>query len=242
MLALHGATGHGKRWEALATEHLPDVRFIAPDLRGHGRSSYLPPWDFETIAADAAELLAAETDEPALVVGHSLGGTGAVYLAAKYPELVRGLVLLDPAAALDPELAYRYAESNLASPDYTDIDEARNDKRSTAWGEVEPRLLEAELAEHLIPTEGGRVGWRISQLAITSYLGQLARPYVLPPAGLPTVLVQAMKTEPPFVTPEFRAALTEHLGEHLTAQDWDCGHMVAQARPAETAAVIRTML
>lgn len=38
VLALHGLTGHGRRWRNLAEQHLPDVRVIAPDLRGHGRS------------------------------------------------------------------------------------------------------------------------------------------------------------------------------------------------------------
>jgi lipase len=47
---------------------------------------------------------------------------------------------------------------------------------------------------------------------------------------------------PPFVTPEFRAALTERLGANLTVLEWDCDHMVAQARPAETAALIRSVL
>ncbi|MFI9509486.1 alpha/beta fold hydrolase [Nocardia sp. NPDC052566] len=242
VLALHGVTGHGKRWEAMADEYLPDLRIIAPDLRGHGYSTSLPPWNFETIVDDLVELLIAETDEPVLVVAHSFGGACALHLAQRHPELVRGLVLLDSAIALDPELLMDIAVSSLASPDYISVDQARQDKLATGWDDVEPRLLEAELAEHLMPTADGRVGWRISLPAINSYWGQLARHYVLPPADLPTVLVQAMKVNPPYVTPDFRAALTERLGTHLTVLEWDCDHMVAQARPAETAALVRSML
>ncbi|MEV0343370.1 alpha/beta hydrolase [Nocardia sp. NPDC050713] len=242
VLALHGLTGHGHRWAALAAEHLPEVRVVAPDLRGHGRSTSLPPWDFETIVADLVELLAAEADGPVLVVGHSFGGAVGVHLAARHPELVRGLVLLDPAIAEDAGLLSDIAARTVEYPDYADIEHARRDKLASAWHDVESRLLEAELAEHLVPTENGRVGWRLSLPAVISYWGQLARAFVLPPAELPTVLVQAMKVQPPFVTAEFRAALAAHLGPRLTVHEFDCDHMVAQARPAETAALIRAAL
>ncbi|MFC6011207.1 alpha/beta fold hydrolase [Nocardia lasii] len=243
VLALHGLTGHGNRWETLATEHLPQARIVAPDLRGHGRSTSLPPWDFDTIVADLAQLLRAETDAPAVVVGHSFGGAVGVHLARRHPELVRALVLLDPAIGLDATLMEQIAAANLASPDYTDVAEARSDKQASAWSpdEVDPAVLERELVEHLVPTEGGRVGWRLFQPAITSYWGQLAREFVLPPADLPTVLVRAAKVSPPYVTPEFLAALTAHLAD-LTVEVWDCDHMVAQARPAETAALIAGVL
>lgn len=242
MLALHGVTGHGKRWEDLANRHLPDVRVLAPDLRGHGRSTPLPPWNFETVVADLIELLAAEADGPVVVVAHSFGGACALHLAHSHPELVRSLVLLDPAIALEPELLNEIALSTLVSADYDSTEEARQDKLGTGWGDVEPRLLEAELTEHLMPTADGRFGWRMSLPAITSYWGQLARHWVLPPADLPTVLVQAMKVDPPFVTPEFRAALTARMGESLAVHDWNCDHMVTQAHPAETAELVRSVL
>ncbi|KAF0846394.1 alpha/beta hydrolase [Nocardia caishijiensis] len=243
VLALHGLTGHGNRWETLATRHLPQARVIAPDLRGHGRSTSLPPWDLETLAADVAALVRAETDGPVVVVGHSFGGAVGVYLARANRELVRALVLLDPAIGLDPKLMEQVAAADLASPDYTDVDEARSDKQVSAWGpdEVDPAELERELAGHLVPAEGGRVRWRTFQPAITSYWGQLARPFVLPPADVPTVLVQAAKVQPPYVTAEFRAALGAEVTD-FTAHDWDCDHMVPQARPAETAALVASVL
>lgn len=241
VLALHGLTGHGARWAALARE-LPDVRILAPDLRGHGLSTNLPPWDFETVVADLADLVRAETDAPIVVTGHSFGGATAVHLAARHPELVRALVLLDPAIAVDPAALADIAQRNLDNPDYADRDEARRDKLASAWHDVAAELLEIELDDHLVPGQGGRVGWRLSQPAITSYWGQLARPFVLPPAGVPTVLVQAMLVQPPFVTPAFRAALTGRLGPALTVHEFDCDHMVPLARPTETAELIRGVL
>ncbi|MGW4533450.1 alpha/beta fold hydrolase [Nocardia sp. NPDC004340] len=242
VLALHGLTGHGKRWQALADEHLPDVRIIAPDLRGHGRSPGVPPWDFEAIVDDLAALPELGTGEPVVALGHSFGAAVAVHLAHRRPDLVRGLVLLDPAIGLDAERMLSIATSMLASPDYESVEQARFDKLETAWGEVDPAVLDAELAEHLVPTAHGRVGWRMTLPAIIAYWGEIARDFVLPPRELPTVMVQAMKVDPPLVSPDFRAALSAHLGDRLTVHEFDCDHMVSQARPARTAELIRTLL
>lgn len=239
LLALHGLTGHGGRWAALSRDHLPETRIVAPDLRGHGRSTGLPPWDFERVVADLVELLAEETDGPVPVVGHSFGGAAALHLAATHPELVSSLILLDPAIGIDPARLAEIAAQTLANPDYADVEHARSDKLASSWYEVDPAVLEAELAEHLVPTANGRVGWRMSLPAITSYWGQLARDAVFPPADLPTVLVRAEKVRPPFTTDEFRAELARRLGPNLDSRVFDCDHMVAQARPAEVAELIR---
>ena len=44
LLLLHGVTGTGTRFRRFAEEELPGVRVIAPDLRGHGDSTWDPPW------------------------------------------------------------------------------------------------------------------------------------------------------------------------------------------------------
>nr|WP_308188575.1 alpha/beta fold hydrolase [Nocardia spumae] len=241
VLALHGLTGHGLRWADLAERHLPEARVLAPDLRGHGRAGALPPWTYEQIVDDLVELLAAdlvEHTEPAIVLAHSFGAAVAVHLARHRPDLVRALVLLDPAIGLDPQLVHDIAEAGLARPDYADIAEARQDKLATAWADVDPGLLEAELAQHLVATPEGRMTWRMSLPAITSYWGQLARELVLPPPQIPTVLVQAGKA--PFVTPATRAAFATL--PRFTLHEFDCDHMVAQARPAETADIVRSVL
>jgi lipase len=73
-----------------------------------------------------------------------------------------------------------------------------------------------------------------------SYWSELARPIALPPNTIPVTLVRATKTDPPYVTDELLAVLADR--PDFTLEDWDCLHMVPQARPAETAALIRKAL
>jgi pimeloyl-ACP methyl ester carboxylesterase len=99
VLALHGATASLMTWRTVAREitaQEEDVCFLAPDLRGRGRSAGLPgPYG---IAAHVEDLIAVLDDagvERAILVGHSLGGYVAARMAADRPERTAALVLLD---------------------------------------------------------------------------------------------------------------------------------------------------
>lgn len=242
ILAIHGLTGHGQRWETLAQQHLPEYSIVAPDLLGHGTSSWAAPWTIDANVAAIADLLASEADGPVWIVGHSFGGAVGLNLAAARPDLVSGLVLLDPAVGLDGDWMRRIADAMLASPDFADRDEARADKTSGSWGEVDPSELERELDEHLVALPTGRVGWRISIPAIMSYWSELARPIAVPRSGTPTTVVRALKTDPPYVSEHLIATLGAALGADFTLIGFDCNHMVPTARPIETAALIRGLV
>ncbi len=236
VLAIHGLTGHGQRWQTLATGHLTEFAVAAPDLLGHGRSPWDAPWTIDANVAALAALL----DSATVVVGHSFGGAVALKLAATRPDLVSALVLLDPAVGLDGAWMRDIADDMLASPDYTDRAEARAEKANGSWADVAADELDRELDEHLIDRPNGRVGWRISIPAMMSYWSELARPLPLPPSTIPITLVRATRTQPPYVTDELLTGLADRPDFALI--DLDCDHMVAQALPDETAAVIRKAL
>ena len=75
-----------------------------------------------------------------------------------------------------------------------------------------------------------------------SYWSELTRPISLPSSGTPTTLVVATRTSPPYATETLIGTLREALGDSFTLTEVDCDNMVAQALPAETAAIIREHL
>ena len=98
VLLLHGITQSTATWGWLVP-HLADAhRVVRLDFRGHGRSGRTPgAYVFPGYVADATAICERVLGQPAVIVGHSLGGGTAAGLAQTRPELVRGVVLEDPA-------------------------------------------------------------------------------------------------------------------------------------------------
>lgn len=238
---MHGLTGHGQRWRQLAG-YLPEIAIAAPDLLGHGSSSWAAPWSIDANVSALSALLDEASDTRVVVVGHSFGGALAMHLAASRPDRVAALLLLDPAVGLDGGWMRDIADAMLSSPDYPDAGEARMEKATGSWADVDPALIDAEVDEHLIELPSGRYGWRVSLPAMMSYWSELARDIVLPPAGTVTTLVRAKLTSPPYVSDELITGLQECLGSAFTLLDFDCNHMVPYSKPDEVAALARELL
>ncbi len=236
VLAIHGVTGHGARWRRFADDELPGVRVLAPDLRGHARSTWEPPWHLEQHVADLVEVVERHGGGPVTVIGHSLGGALACRLAAARPDLVRALLLLDPAQELDPQLCGTIAEQTIEFFDFTSPEEAKQDKRSGAWAQVAEPVLDDEIAEHLVRRDSGRWEWNISCAAVTALWGELARRAVGAPSGVPTVLLRAERAH--FVTDAQLAAMPG--GAEVVTVPSD--HMVPQEIPATVGEYARRLI
>ena len=120
VLMLHGAGG-GHRSFAPQVETLASLGFraVAWDMPGYGRSAPLEPYGFKGLAESAAaliETLAPVTGAaPLTLVGHGMGGMVALELALRRPELVRQLLLVATAPAVQPGDGYsHHAEQALA--------------------------------------------------------------------------------------------------------------------------------
>lgn len=102
ILFLHGTPGDWKAWAHYLAD--PELQrratMIAVDRPGFGASD---PGRVAPLLADQARLLAPLLDgpgAPSLLVGHSLGGPIGAELAMRYPDQVRGALLIAP--SIDP--------------------------------------------------------------------------------------------------------------------------------------------
>lgn len=101
MLLVHGFTGAKEDFTpwldqlAAAGWHA-----VAPDLRGHGASSKPQAesaYSFELLADDALRLADALGWERFVLLGHSMGGMVAQFMARTAPSRLTGLILMDTA-------------------------------------------------------------------------------------------------------------------------------------------------
>ncbi len=100
VIALHGSASHSSQWRSLIGWLSGRYRIITPDLPGYGGSHYSAENDVPTLEEIARALLPIidGCGEPVHLVGHSFGGAVALKIASMFPEKVRSLTLIEPAA------------------------------------------------------------------------------------------------------------------------------------------------
>lgn len=97
VVLIHGTGANADCWGDCFTDLSRDMRVIAYDRRSYSRSPDAPLNSVAIHTHDLAELLQQTEAVPAVLVGWSFGGPMALRLAASNPELVRALVLVEPA-------------------------------------------------------------------------------------------------------------------------------------------------
>jgi pimeloyl-ACP methyl ester carboxylesterase/DNA-binding SARP family transcriptional activator len=96
ILGLHGSGGHAYWFTTWGETLAPEVRVIAVDLRGHGFSDKPPSgYTVDDHVEDILQLIAALALPKPILLGHSLGGSIATFVAAAAGDQIGGLVLLD---------------------------------------------------------------------------------------------------------------------------------------------------
>jgi pimeloyl-ACP methyl ester carboxylesterase len=94
---LHGVSGSSRTYGWLPPEITESRRILRIDLRGHGDSDPAPgTYLLHRYGADVAAILREVGGGPAVVVGHSLGGSTGWWLAQNEPGLLAGAFLEDP--------------------------------------------------------------------------------------------------------------------------------------------------
>lgn len=100
LVMVHGFTGSKENWYPLAHRLRGQYRMRVPDLPGWGESERKPATDYGFVAQ--AERVAdfirnVSPGKPVVLLGHSMGGGIAALVAARHPDLVERVALLDAA-------------------------------------------------------------------------------------------------------------------------------------------------
>ena len=138
---LHGGMGHGPDWRFIFSTQPAGYQLIAPDLRGHGRSTGArATYSFRQSALDVMGLLDHLGIGPVKLVGLSGGGITALHLATLDPGRVEAMVVISapprfPAQARAIQRQYTF---EMLSED----EKARMRERHRREGQIEILLAQ----------------------------------------------------------------------------------------------------
>lgn len=96
LVFLHGFLGRRQDWLPIAKPLSSDYFCILPDLPGHGENTHRDPavpLNFELISEELKGLLGTLTNQPATLIGYSLGGRIGLFTACRSPQIFSSLVL-----------------------------------------------------------------------------------------------------------------------------------------------------
>ena len=253
---VHGLFGQGKNWTTVAKGLADRHRVTLLDLPNHGHS----PWTDRVDYVDMARLVADELEqlnEPATLVGHSMGGKVAMQLALRRPELLRALVVVDVAPTAYPESGGRTDDPDeeaspfaayIAAMRALDLDQltTREDAEAALRSVVPSRMVRSFLLQSLVREGLGTAGgwrWRLNLEALARDLGHL-RGFPEPPPGAtfdgPVLWVAGANST--YVLPEDRARMDELFPATRLVRIKNAGHWVHSEQPEVFLETLRRFL
>jgi len=214
VVLLHHGLGSTQAWK----EQVPPLkaagyRVVVYDRWGYGRSAPRPALDLPTFAVDVADLralLAQLGIARAALVGHSDGGTLALYYAAQYPEQVSCLVTV---------AAHIYYEPSM-EPGIEGV-RTNFEENVRFWQAL--RRVHGEQVEAVFSNWYG--GWRRLEHTVWEMRPELSQ------LSCPTLVVQGSRDE--HATPQHARDIANCIpGAELWLME-GAGHMLPQEAAAE---------
>ncbi len=99
LILIHGTGAHKKWWDPIAPQFIDETNVIAVDLPGMGDSDFREKYSIKDFGSCIFSIIEKEKKDSQIeniyIVGHSLGGQVAAYLASEYKDLVTSLVMID---------------------------------------------------------------------------------------------------------------------------------------------------
>ena len=116
-ILIHGSAEGAFVWEDLAPKLAWYCRVVAVDLRGHGESDHAADgrYDFESHIRDVKLVVQGLRAERLVLVGHSLGGDLAAFIAPSLGKTLVGLVVVDTGPGIDESVIRVLQERLLES-------------------------------------------------------------------------------------------------------------------------------
>ena len=245
-------------WAGVMAIVAPWTRVLAYDRAGIGASDPAAALSLGSQIGDLAAVIREAGNPPCIVVGHSLGGLLVQLAALRYPDLVAGLVLVDPAedqflAALPPEEARQgialgetvltaYADGTLAGLVRDTFGPFA--RQVTGDPQIQAQILDAYVSCYVKQSQARMVGDEY-QLLFDSLpaIRQLRAEDALP--DIPVAVLSATTGTPREqreIYTSYHAVLAASVprGRHIVLAD--TSHAVNQERPAEIAGAIGEMI
>ncbi|MGB3618211.1 MAG: alpha/beta fold hydrolase [Catalinimonas sp.] len=238
-LVLHGFLGSGDNWLTQSRALDTDGPVYLPDLRNHGQSPHDDTFHYVAMSADLVRFLDDRGISEARVVGHSMGGKAAMFLATQHPERVGKLVVVDIAPRAYP----RHHDTILTGLKSVPIDrlQRRQDADAALAAHVPDVGTRQFLLKNLARRPDGGYAWRVNLPVLDRDADRVGE--ALPDAARyegPTLFLRGERSD--YVRDADLPAIQAHFPQATLQTVAGAGHWLHAERPAETVAALQAFL
>ena len=229
VVILHGLFGSSRNWESFARKLSNSFRVFNMDLRNHGESPHIEIMDYPSMAADVHSFLDRQGLENAILLGHSMGGKAAMWLALSNSQRVQGLIIVDIAPVVYPN-RFETILSHLNSLPLADV-QSRQDADKLLSRQIADRSLRLFLLQNLMNT-GTNYQWRINLPAIGEGLADISSFPDLEKSvtfNRKTLFIRGANSD--YITPSHHPTLRKMFPEAEIYTIADAGHWVHAEQP-----------
>ena len=175
LLILHGLLGSMDNWRTQAKRLSQSRTIMTIDLRNHGHSPHINGMSYKQMALDIIAIIKHENLPPIDLMGHSMGGKVAMWLALHYPALITKLIIVDIAPKTYPLWHQKVLTAMLKAP----LAQFQTRKQIDQYLSlsIKDNAERIFLAKNLQRLEKGGYEWRCNlDEIVTSYLKIAAFP------------------------------------------------------------------
>ena len=236
LLIVHGLFGSARNWGAIAKRISDSRAVVAVDMRNHAGSFWDEEHTYPAMAADLAAVIEAE-GQPMDVMGHSMGGKTAMWLALTRPELVNRLVVADIAP-----VSYGHSQNHLIAA-MRGLDLSGLDSRREADARLAATVKDPGVRAFLLQSLDLKAEppcWRLNLDALERQMDLITGwpdTSGLAPYTGPTLFLSGALSD--YVTPEARPAIRALFPQARFAKLPGAGHWLHAEKPRDFEATLR---
>jgi pimeloyl-ACP methyl ester carboxylesterase len=158
LIILHGFFASSRNWRQVAQRLSSRFHVYVPDMRNHGASGHHPLMNYPAMAADLLQFMDDRGLAVANLLGHSMGGKIAMWLALTSPDKVNKLIVADIAPV---SYQHNFDNTILALKTLSLVEITNRKQAETLLAVAIPELSYRQfLLQNLILKEG-KYCWRV---------------------------------------------------------------------------------
>ena len=223
LLILHGLYGTGRNWQSVASALSNDYEVFLIDLPNHGSSIWTSEISYEDFSSRLSNFIIEQGLNDPIILGHSLGGKVAMFLALQNPHLVDRLIIVDIAPVnynSDDQLKVINALSTINIKQIKTRSEADN----LLSDNILDPLLRGFLLQNLI-RDGDNYDWRCNLKGLKNGMNNIVK---FPEIGkeivfnYPTLFIKGSKSD--YILPIYKKKISNLFPCNSFIEIEDAGH------------------